>query len=243
MPGWLRVVHSQHMRVNGWKKWLIGTIGTIAIGAVGSGIWDLALKPIVQRTGQLILTVATLGSATVKDEIYREAAKGLHEAASQESLILITWLFMISAVILWVIFLLRLKEDPFDTEEPKTFRTAEEAEAETIRLKAEIASMRAASVGLRKRTRIVALCLLVELLLVGGGQSISALKITEANRAYTFFAQSMVICGPYIDDQKGRILKSRFALIQGRAGYIDVTNSLRKIAQLNHLQLPNFRPW
>jgi hypothetical protein len=75
------------MQVTGWKRWGLGLVGTIVVGALGSGVWDLALKPSAQWMGQLVLTAVTLGSGAMKDQIYREAAKGFHEAAALEMLI------------------------------------------------------------------------------------------------------------------------------------------------------------
>jgi hypothetical protein len=66
----------------GWKKVVLGLIATIILGAVGSGLWDLAGKPATQWFGQAILTGATLGSSAIKDATYREAAKGFHEASA-----------------------------------------------------------------------------------------------------------------------------------------------------------------
>jgi hypothetical protein len=74
-------------------------------------------------------------------------------------------------------------------------------------------------------------------------QLISYLKLVEANGAYTFFAQSMKICRPYMDDHQAQMLESRFASIRGRTDYIDVTNEVRHIAATNRQTLPEFKPW
>src|SRR5271167_1724021 len=63
-----------------WKKVVFGIFATVLLGAFGSGLWEIALRPVGLWLGKAILTGATLGSAVVKDRIYVEAAKGLHEA-------------------------------------------------------------------------------------------------------------------------------------------------------------------
>ncbi|MEO6816232.1 MAG: hypothetical protein ABI177_05975, partial [Edaphobacter sp.] len=56
--------------------------GALIVGAIGSGMWDILVKPSGKWIGQAILTAATLGSQKVKDSVYVEAARGLHDAPS-----------------------------------------------------------------------------------------------------------------------------------------------------------------
>lgn len=76
------VKNSENMQITGWKRWTLGAVGTIILGGLGSGLWDLVIKPSAARMAQVMLTAATLGSSVVKDGVYREAAKGLHEAGA-----------------------------------------------------------------------------------------------------------------------------------------------------------------
>jgi hypothetical protein len=46
-----------------------------------------------------------------------------------------------------------------------------------------------------------------------------------------------------MDANATELLESRYASIQGRADYVAVINDLRRIAESNHLKLPNFNPW
>src|SRR5260370_30055063 len=77
-----------------WKKVALGFVATILLGALGSGLWELALRPMGLWLGKTIPTAATLGSTAAKDQIYLEAAKGIHEAASLE-LFWLTILFLV----------------------------------------------------------------------------------------------------------------------------------------------------
>jgi len=64
------------------RRWLLGIAGTVALGAVGSGLWDVMLKPSFWWLGRWLLTIVTLGLSSVKDGIYRDVAKGHHELPS-----------------------------------------------------------------------------------------------------------------------------------------------------------------
>lgn len=65
------------MKMSIAKNKIVATIvGTLVLGALGSGLWDVVVKPGGRWMGRAILTAATLGSSGVKDAVYREAAKG-----------------------------------------------------------------------------------------------------------------------------------------------------------------------
>jgi hypothetical protein len=46
-----------------------------------------------------------------------------------------------------------------------------------------------------------------------------------------------------IVDHEAQMLESRYAAIRGRADYIIIVNDLKRIADSNHLKLPDFDPW
>ncbi|PYS27914.1 MAG: hypothetical protein DMF75_19615 [Acidobacteria bacterium] len=52
--------------------WVV--LGTVILGAVGSGLWDLLMKPGVSRFGRLFLGIITFGSKTLRDSAYSSAA-------------------------------------------------------------------------------------------------------------------------------------------------------------------------
>jgi hypothetical protein len=68
-------------------------------------------------------------------------------------------------------------------------------------------------------------------------------KVKAANDAYSYFAQSMAICRPYLDAHETLVLESRFASIRSRDDYIAVTEELRRVAASTNQRLPEFKPW
>ena len=74
-----------------WKKVTLGIVGTIVLGALDSGLWELAFKPAGQWLGNGILTAATLGSSVLKDQIYIEAAKGYQDESANTTLRLLCY--------------------------------------------------------------------------------------------------------------------------------------------------------
>src|SRR6266536_2883145 len=57
-------------------KIVLGILGTIVLGALGSGFWDLCLRNLLTWIGHGILSAITLGITSVRDSFYVEIAKG-----------------------------------------------------------------------------------------------------------------------------------------------------------------------
>jgi hypothetical protein len=66
------------MRMNMTKptKWILGVLGTIVLGALGSGFWELFMRDFFTWIGRGILSVITLGITSVRDSFYVDVAKG-----------------------------------------------------------------------------------------------------------------------------------------------------------------------
>ena len=238
-----------------WRRWVLGGIGTIVLGAIGSGLWERALGPALNLFGRAILTVATLGSTAAKDQIYTTAARGYHEASDQQMLIFLTSLILISAFLpLWWRLLRAYLSRAYLSRDqrpqellkrikaikalPEAARTAgmyEELnliEKEVDTLEQTWKTSRRITYGFQLLTIFSAAYLFINDLL-----------LIEANAALTFFSQSITICRPYMDERRTEMLQSRFASIHNRGDYISVTDQLRHIASSNHLELPEFHPW
>ena len=58
------------------SKILLGIVGSIILGALGSGLWELCLRDFCIWIGHGILSATTLGITSVRDSFYVEIAKG-----------------------------------------------------------------------------------------------------------------------------------------------------------------------
>ena len=76
-----------------------------------------------------------------------------------------------------------------------------------------------------------------------GTSVVSTLKVIAANDAYTYFAQSITICRPYLTDSQTEVFESRFAALRSRSEYIRITDDLIKVAAANNLRLPEHKLW
>ena len=209
------------------RKSLLGLAGAIFLGALGSGLWDVAVKPGAQWILRLTLSTVTLGSQTIRNQVYQHAAKGPHEAASSFVMIVVATLLL--ATPFWMA--LRIYEERRFYR--RTRLSDKEGEKGTL---------------LQMEARLTKLFLTAYILfgitlVPTTGIFIQMLQIQEATKAYTFFSQSMTICRPYIDEQHYQLLLSQYAMIRTKDDYVRITDKLRGIASANHLTLPPYTPW
>jgi len=227
------------MNISDWKKTVLGVLATIVLGAVGSGLWELFFKPLGQTIGEGILTAATLGSSAIKDTIYREAARGFHEASALQLHFLLTMSF-------WAVFSALLgytsgtRSGSRESDEWFAELAAKPQVEQRALLDDRRKSLKASMVKFKKR---LLLSFMFCMFLLGSAEGISFLKLEQANSVCTFFSQSLKICRPYITDQQARLLDSQFASMRGRADCIAIVGALRQVAASNHLSLPAFAPW
>ena len=71
------------------EHWILSIVVTILLGAIGSGLWDAALKPITLKLGSQLYTVITFGARRSRDKIYKRAAMGHHELPSLYILLIV----------------------------------------------------------------------------------------------------------------------------------------------------------
>ena len=57
--------------------------GMLLLGGLGSGFWDIALKPIFMWVGTQLLDLATLGISSLQDSLYADIARGADDRESR----------------------------------------------------------------------------------------------------------------------------------------------------------------
>ena len=61
------------------KKKLLWLLATLVLGALGSGLWELAFRPILAFCGTTALDIVTLGMESLRNGLYEDAAHGQYE--------------------------------------------------------------------------------------------------------------------------------------------------------------------
>lgn len=82
-------------------KWILGVIGVVFLGAIGSGLWQIGMEPASSWILDALFKITTLGLSYFEDAFYRDVAKGLHEETSLFALYFIFIGFMIFLGYMW----------------------------------------------------------------------------------------------------------------------------------------------
>jgi hypothetical protein len=190
-------------------------VGTVILGAVGSGAWEWVLKPSLVGISEFGLNVATLGVQSFKDSLYRDIAQGLHEKSSLHTFSILSGVF--PGIFLGV-FAAKMR-----------LRKSELSETATAKV----------SVWGKHSDKIVVLMLLATFVFF----SVQANQLGYVNRAVTHVQQLLAIVDPYIQENERLMYRSQFAQISSREDYVKLTNALTAACQAKSLKVPNFAVW
>lgn len=72
---------------------------TVILGAVGSGLWEICLKPLINNTSGLILKIMSSVLSTYSNRIYLDIAKGIDDRNVLDNYQMIIFLFSLCLVI------------------------------------------------------------------------------------------------------------------------------------------------
>ena len=192
------------------KKRLAGLAGLIVIGAIGSGVWELA-KPALTVLSSISLTIVTLGLDTLRDGIYQEAARGLEETSARTLLIsLSAFAFGLSLGMLTSKRLVRL----LGGKHPETSQSATPAGEDPKKSHAD---------RMYRRLAAVLISVSIIMMLVATRQA----YVTTCTASYY---QLEAITAPDLKEAERLAFRSRFAQMTTRADYISLVNELTAIA-------------
>jgi len=221
------------MELNITIKWLLGIVGIIFLGALGSGLWSLLFEPLFKRFGKFFISVASLGLKSVQNQIYAEVAKG-HRDRSVKILMFI----LIGLILIPLIFSLvsELKSQLFTQELKKAVQIVKKNNPKVDNFEAmvnnELKKIREERRG-KSRIQLMILCSVVLLFLL-----FQRLKILIIELSISHFEQCTNICLPYLTNDEHKKILSDFALIKNKDNYSAIMNKLKEVAERGNLILP-----
>jgi hypothetical protein len=190
-------------------------IGTIVLGAIGSGVWDVLAKPGLSAASRFALNLVTLGSGTVKDAAYSSAALDPYPLPSLIVILILTWLP------LW----------PFAT-------------ALGFRMGRFVANRQQQDKRIHRRLEslITAAYVLVTIAVLAYAFVFTQI-INQAILIRRVFYADLAICSPYISETDEKRLRAHFASVKTRADYDLIAIELKQIATTNKISLREESLW
>jgi hypothetical protein len=213
------------------QKIIQSVVGTIVLGALGSGLWELFAKPGLSRLGRSILTTLTLGSERVRDLAYASAALDPYPLPA---LIIFYLLAFIPLHFALKDFLDEYLKLPLRQKLIKAYEQAKNsAEGDAVPLKEWI----------RPKRRKLFWAMMLGYLLVVVYSLVGVNIINQAIVIRRTFTANLAICSPYISYVEEKRFIARFAAVQARSEYIPINNDLQKIAVINKTKLLKIDLW
>jgi hypothetical protein len=195
-------------------KLAIGILGTVILGAIGSGLWDAVLKPAFPKLADFMLTISTLGLQEMRDSIYVEIARGNYERASLGTFEMASGMFSgITVGMIVGVYVINRKSYIDNTD------------AQNLK-KLMISS---------KKIAIPALLIQS---LFAGFIIFNATRMTYIVIAAGQLQQMQDIVAPFLSDDERIRLHSNVAQIRSREDFQNITDQMSKIAGKNGLSVP-----
>lgn len=212
--------------MSGRAKWILGILGALALGALGSGAWEHIIEPLLGWVIRGLLEVGTLGIERYKDGVYRDIARENVEGISL--LVLAYMLFFFGIVTGTMVALLG------------TVRLADSEKAEAV-----FSSLLETSPSPKTKRRIRYLYRfgVVLLIFLVGWLLVSNARAEYVNKARVHYHQLLNIVAPVIGPEERLASRSAFARVGSREDYVRVLEPLEEVARANNLWVPRMDVW
>lgn len=210
------------------EHWILSVIVTILLGAIGSGLWDAALKPISLMLGSKLFTVITFGAKRSRDKIYKGAAMGHHELPSLYILLMLMVLAISTLTSSQVRFYVRLY-----APEVLTIRLVAECPKENETKYKECVRKQVNEI---LATRVQILSLISIFVVVFIFYRFAA--INRMNLVATYYEQCIRAVRPFLDEKTFRMIEQQYALMSTKDHYDAIISQLAVLAKDNNSSLP-----
>jgi len=210
------------------EHWVLSIVVAILLGAVGSGLWDAALKPVSRKIGSRLFTIITFGAKRARDRIYKRAAMGHHELPSLYILLTVVAVMVAALTASQLLLYVKLyapeilsvqvaKECPQE-EESKLRECVRERAREKLGPVAQILNLIAIFVTVIIFYRFAA--------------------INRMNLVTTYYEQCVRAVRPFLDEKTFQLIEQQYALMSTKEHYDAIIEHLTQIARANEASLP-----
>ena len=197
-----------------YGKVILGIIGTILLGAIGSGLWERIISPLADEIMKLSINSINFFFTSYKDSIYKEASNGFHELYSLE-------IYLILLAILPFLYIKLLQKHPSN----KKMNSSEKSTFQVFLLS-------------RNGYFIYYGVTLSVIIFI----TFSVLRHNYINKTVTYSIKSMEIIKPYISNKKYLLLRSQYFLISNTIEFKEFNKKINDLAKENKLKLHIFKP-
>ncbi|MDN5068036.1 hypothetical protein [Aliarcobacter butzleri] len=198
-------------------------LGSILIGALGSGVWEYLLKPFFSHSINFILDVSTLGMDKFKNSIYEEVSQGFSEKNSISTYSFITMIYLGFLFTMILILFRKIKNKKINLDEednaPKEFNNSYQKLIKIFYI-------------------LSSLSILLFMIIM-----VQNIKLQYINTSIIYYKQLLNIVAPYLSEQEIKIYNSKFSLIKNKEEYEKLVDELYDISYDNKLEFKKRDIW
>ncbi len=213
------------------RRHLLKALAFMLAGAVVSVTWEIIMKPALIGLTGLLMTIGTLGISTLRDHVYADVSRGLHEDPSITLVAMAlgglgaTLLFLIRSVAMNT-----TSRGDFELASPevpgKPFeRIWQRSAGPNAKLSGWLRS------ALRTNVVLFIFC------------TILLARFSYINAAIVHFRQCFDAATPYLSEQEEEEILGQFSSLQSKADFVTVTTRLERVARTHGKSIPEFTIW
>ena len=226
------------------KHPLVALLATIVVGSLGSGFWDIAVKPGIGWVGSALLNIITLGSESIRDNAYAAATM---EPTSIPSLKL--YLLLLCFLSTPILFSLLLPSINPRKVARHVVRREGDSETDVGTDPPEDSDLSWAETffaGLLINRKRVLRFRLIAVAIVGILLGIMFYEFAVMNQSvliWRAFNSDIRSCAPFLSEEEEEVIWSQFAQVKTKSDYGEILDRLQSIAAQNELSLYSERLW
>ena len=203
------------MNIKYYLRIFAGIIGTIFLGAIGSGLWERVISAFIDKMVTLSINVINFFFITYKDSLYKEASNGFHEFYSLQ-------IWILALLLLPILYVRVLQIHPANKSRNE--------QKKTISFKIFINSKKG-------YLSIYAVTLVMIVIII-----FSTFRYRYINDTVTYSLTSLEIIAPYISKKESLLLRSQYFSITNTKDFMIFNEKVQSIAKENKLNLHTFKP-
>lgn len=213
-------------------EWLLGILGVIFLGALGSGLWTLILEKPTKKLGGILFSIVTLGLTSLKNNLYAEVARPCKERTARFILMVLLGIALACSIG----YISYFAHDPFSNPQIKTLIQVT-SDPNATKEQIQQAKKDFQVYGEEVRTKGI---LLGSFLFVWTMSFLlwNYIKFSFIDSYRAYLEQACNICMPYFKPQEYNKLLSDIAQIQNKDNFTRVKIRLEEIASRGEIKLP-----
>lgn len=209
------------------EHWALSIFLTIILGAIGSGLWDIAFKPLGAKLVNVLFKVLTLNAKRSRDKVYLNAAMGHHELPSLY--IFLLFIVLITAFVAASQFSIYkvVYDSSFNVE--VVSQCNHEKAIEAIECNRKLLKQRIEPELYGATLMAIFYTVFIFYRFI---------SINRTNLIVTYYQQCIKSIRPYISNEELYLIGQRFSLMTNKEEFDEILEILNAVAKGNNGNLP-----